>query len=241
MLHKMPDYRINENGAVAEWTTSKLVDNNEHRHVSHLVALYDGLPDDIAADPVLRRAFKKVIENRMGPRRANGGGEMSFGLVQLGQSAASLGEAELAYEAVDLLANSYWRSNLVSTHNPNSIFNVDICGGMPAVIIKMLIASKPGEITLLPALPRQWPAGHIDGVLCRGQIEVKRLAWDNADVTLSVRSKIAQEVRLSVGGGIESITTEDGRVTIGGQSTAAGGRSIALPADETVTLNIRRR
>ena len=86
---------------------------------------------------------------------------MSFGLVQLGQAAASLGEADLAYEVVDMLSNVYWRPNMVSTHNPDSIFNVDICGGMPAVIIKMLVASRRGKIELLPALPDQWPSGSI--------------------------------------------------------------------------------
>jgi hypothetical protein len=198
MLAKMPDYMINEDGTVAEWTTDKLADNHRHRHISHLYALYDGLPDEIACNQKLRDAFKKVIEKRMVPRRADGGGIMSFGLVQLGQAAASLGEADLAYEVVDMLANVYWRSNMVSTHNPDSIFNVDICGGMPAVIIKMLVASEPGAIKLLPALPKQWPSGVIEGVLCRGQVEVKRLKWDDRQVELSLVSQIPQNLAISI-------------------------------------------
>jgi len=219
MLQKMPEYQINDDGTVAEWTTEEhidnpLIDNHRHRHISHLYALYDGLPEEIATEEALRDAFKKVIENRMGPRRADGGGEMSFGLVQLGQSAASLGEADLAYEVVDMLANVYWRSNMVSTHNPNSIFNVDICGGMPAVIIKMLVYSEPGKIVLLPALPKQWPSGVIEGVLCRGQVEVKRLKWDDRQVELSLVSQIPQNVTVSIPRGFKDVKITKGDADI---------------------------
>jgi hypothetical protein len=205
MQQKLPDYRTNKDGTVAEWTTPKLTDNHRHRHISHLYALFDGLPEEIASDQKLRDAFKNVIDKRMGPRRTDGGGVMSFGLVQLGQAAASLGEADLAYEVVDMLANVYWRPNMVSTHNPDSIFNVDICGGMPAVIIKMLVASEPGAIELLPALPKQWPSGTIEGVLCRGQIEIKKLSWDDKQIDVKFVSEIAQNVKISVPGSFKQV------------------------------------
>ncbi len=68
-------------------------------------------------------------------------------------------------------------NHLASMHHHRSLFNGDISGGMPAVINKMLVASEPGRMQLLPALPKAWPTGTIEGVLCRGQIEVKRLHW----------------------------------------------------------------
>ncbi len=74
--------------------------------------------------------------------------------------------------------NRFWLNNLASMHNHRSLFNMDISGGMPAVIIKMLVASDPGRIQLLPALPAAWPSGTIEGVLCRGAIEIKSLQWD---------------------------------------------------------------
>ena len=63
---------------------------------------------------------------------------MSFGVVQLGQAATSLGESEMAYKCLIPLVNRYWLNNLASMHNHKSLFNMDISGGMPAVIIKML-------------------------------------------------------------------------------------------------------
>ncbi len=241
MLQKMPDYQINDDGTVAEWTTEELIDNplidnHKHRHISHLYALYDGLPDEIASDQKLRNAFKKVIENRMGPRRADGGGIMSFGLVQLGQSAASLGEADLAYEVVDMLANVYWWPNMVSTHNPDNIFNVDICGGMPAVIIKMLVYSEPGKIVLLPALPKQWPSGVIEGVLCRGQVEIKRLKWDDRRVELSLVSQIPQNVTITIPRGFKEVKIAKGNADIVEKREKDGKCVIAVPPAELVEL-----
>jgi hypothetical protein len=236
MLAKMPEYRINKDGTIAEWTTEKLVDNHRHRHISHLYALYDGLPDEIASNQKLRDAFKKVIEKRMVPRRADGGGVMSFGLVQLGQAAASLGEAELAYEVVDMLANVYWWPNLVSTHNPDSIFNVDICGGMPAVIIKMLVYSEHGKIVLLPALPKEWPSGEIEGILCRGQIEIKRLKWDERQVEVSLVSQVPQRVTISIPQGFKGVKIIRGDADVVEKNKKRSECVIAIPKGEFVKI-----
>ena len=33
-----------------------------------------------------------------------------------------------------------------------------------------------------PALPKEWPSGTIEGVLCRGQIETEKLSWDDEQI-----------------------------------------------------------
>jgi len=197
MLEKMPEYQINEDGAIKEWLTPKLKDQYKHRHSSHLYALYDGIPDEIALDPKLKEAFKRVIEIKLDRHwKGNASGFMSFGVVQLGQAATSLGEAELAYECLKPLVNRYWLHNLASMHNHKSLFNMDISGGMPAVIIKMLMASKPGSIELLPALPKAWPEGEVTGLLTRGGFEVD-ITWKAGKLTEAVlRSKVGNSCRL---------------------------------------------
>jgi hypothetical protein len=175
MLAKMPEYMINEDGAVKEWLTPKLEDNYDHRHSSQLYALFDGMPEEIAKSPKLQAAFKRLIELKLERHWSNWekqSGFMSFGLVQLGQASASLQDADLAYRCLVPLINRYWYNSLASTHNARKLFNMDISGGLPAVIIKTLVASEPGEIRLLPARPAAWTSGTIDGVLCRGQIEI---------------------------------------------------------------------
>lgn len=241
MLAKMPDYIINKDGAVQEWTTPLLEDNYAHRHCSHLYALFNGLPDQIENNPELQQAFKKAIEQRMVIRRKENGGVQAFGLVQLGQASTSLRDADMSYEIVDWLANNYWYpSSLNTSHNPASIFNVDLCGGLPAVIIKMLIASQPGTIELLSALPEQWPRGKIEGIPCRGQVLVKSLAWDPNSITITLKSNKEQQVALKVQRGIYDITVKQGKTSISKFKSGDKSCLVSLPQAQEVTLQIAR-
>ncbi len=222
MLNKMPDYQVDERGIIKEWLTPRLTNNDSHRHSSQLYPLYDGIPEEIARSPELRAAFKKSIAFKLDNYwQDNQRGFMSFGLVQLGQAAASLGEGELAYRCLTQLVNRYWLSNLASMHNHRSLLNMDISGGMPAVILKMLVASEPGKLTLLPALPDAWPTGTIEGVLCCGQIEVRRLHWTPDGIECTLRSGKAQTVLLELPAAI-----------------TADQRTLTLPMAQEVTVKI---
>jgi len=237
MIEKMPPYMIGPDGALKEWLTPRLGDQLDHRHSSHLYALYDGLPDDIAANDELMRAFRRVIEIKLDRHWKEGSGFMSFGIVQLGLVAASLGEGELAYRCVVHLANRYWLHNLASMHNHRSLLNMDISGGMPAVIIKMLVASEPGRIDILPALPEAWPAGAIEGVLCRGRVEVARLEWDGGRVGVRLRSAASQNVTLRMPRAIEDINITEGDAEIS-ETDDERARLVALPAGREVGVEI---
>jgi len=201
MLGKMPAYMIDENGMIKEWLTPRLANNDAHRHSSQFYALYDGIPEEIAENPDLTEAFRKSINYKLEKHwKGKGSGFMSFGLVQLGQAGASLGDSAIVYESLKHMVNRFWLSNMASMHNHKSLFNMDISGGMPAVIIKMLVASDPGEIRLLPALPSAWPQGEINGVLCRGQIEISSLKWDTSEIQVKLVSGKDQVVNLAFPG-----------------------------------------
>ena len=213
MLAKMPEYLINEDGAVREWLTPVLEDNYEHRHSSQLYPLFDGMPPEIAGSPELQEAFRRVIELKLERHWTDWerrGGYMSFGLVQTGQAAASLGDADLAWRSFVPLINRYWLHNFASTHNYRELFNMDISGGMPAVLIMMLVRSQPGEIRLLPAVPEAWPTGKIEGVLARGQIEIEGLGWEPGAISITLVSEIDQRVTLQAPSAIESASSPGG-------------------------------
>ncbi len=206
MLSKMPDYMIDENGMIKEWLTPRLANNDAHRHSSQLYPLYDGLPKEIAENQDLMKAFKNSIVYKLDKHwRGQRSGFMSFGLVQLGQASASLGEGELAYECLGHLVNRFWLNNLASMLNLNTLFNMDFIGGQPAVLIKMLVDSEPGKVRLLPALPKAWQNGEIEGVLCRGQIEVVKLSWSESGLTVVLKSKIRQSAEISAYGKITTV------------------------------------
>ena len=236
MLKKMPPYMISKDGVLKEWLTHKLEDNLGHRHSSQLYPLYDGMPEEIAKNPELQAAFRRIIEIKL-EKHWKRSGFMSFGLVQLGQAAASLGENELAYECLIYLVNRFWLHNLASMHNHKSLFNMDISGGMPAVLIKMLVASDPGRIQLLPALPAAWPTGTIEGVLCRGQIEIKRLEWGKGHILVKLISAKEQIVTLEAPSEIKDVATEEGGVLVQA-ADRKDRRRLSLPARREVTLRI---
>jgi len=238
MINKMPPYMINGDGIIKEWLTPKLDNNDAHRHSSQLYDLYDGITKEIEESPELQEAFRKSIEYKLDKHwRNNPVGFMSFGLVQLGQAATSLGEGELAYECLQYLVNRFWLNNLASMHNHKSLFNMDISGGMPAVIIKMMVASEPGKISLLPALPSKFQTGSIEGVLCRGQVEIVNLSWDKKNIKVSVKSGKEQKLVLALPSEIKSISIENGI----GQIEEGENRNeklISLMKDNIVMLNI---
>ena len=270
MLNKMPDYLINDKGAVKEWSTPLLEDNDAHRHASHLYALFNGLPEEIAGNPLLVKAFDKTLENRMEIRRRefmsptlrrltalekaaipnytpagdNGEiiegrppGEMAFGIVQQGFAAASLHKADVCGQILDWLANCYWFPNFVSTHNPKAIFNTDISGGLPALILRMLVDAQPGWIEFLPAWPQNMPSGKIEGVALRGQIIVKELSWNRNKIEAVLFSGIKQKVQLRTLSEINTISG-DKNVKITNEN---GKYYVDLPEKQDVSLNISQK
>lgn len=186
MLAKLPPYEIGANGALKEWTWPGIENREAHRHASHLYPLYYGMDPEIAANDALKQACRVAIDRRMAFRRAEGGGDMAFGFTQLGMAAAHLGDTTLAYECVEYLANCYWSPAMVSLHNNGDVLNLDISGGLPALVIEMLVQSEtpdepdraaaPWIIRLLPCLPAAWPEGSLSGVRCRGGFEVD-ISW----------------------------------------------------------------
>ncbi|MGE9269338.1 MAG: glycosyl hydrolase family 95 catalytic domain-containing protein [Verrucomicrobiales bacterium] len=233
MLRKMPDYQVAENGIIKEWLTPELGNNDAHRHSSQLYPLYDGLPAEIDQSPELRSAFMKSVEDKLERYwKDNERGFMSFGIVQLGQVAASLGYGEIAHLCLEHLVDGFWLNNLASMHNRRALFNMDISGGQPCVVMKMLVASERGRMRVLPALPRAWSKGSIEGVLCRGAIRVERLSWDNERVDLTLVSTVKQELEVVMPRAIRELTVRDVRKEVDDDSIR-----LTLPAGQAVRMS----
>lgn len=200
MLAKMPSYELNKDGEIREWIWKDLQDNHKHRHASHLFGLYDFHDPLIMGNQDLIEGCKRAINRRMEIRRQDNGGIMAFGMVQLAFAACALGETEMAYDMLVWLGNSYWNNNLVSTHDPKKTFNLDICGGYPSLVMKMMVYSELGVISLLPCKPVQWKNGTIKGIALRGGILLQELVWHEKEVKATLLSKINQTVKIQLQG-----------------------------------------
>jgi len=199
LLAKLPDYRVNEDGALAEWIPPGRQERYTHRHLSHLHSAYEANgelgPD---ADPALRDAAREALRRRIN----SGGQQSSHGRAHMGLAAAELDLAEEAYGRIEVMATGRSMApSLMCTHEPGGrIYNVDANGAMPEIIHRMLFRARPGSIALLPALPKAWPKGQIAGVLAKGRITIVRLAWDvpARSVTCVLRSRIDQTVSVEL-------------------------------------------
>jgi len=209
LRERLPEYRINDQGAVSEWA-SDLEDQDVHRHCSHFYALFRMLPEEIAKAPALRAGFKRAVENRYRERIKGGaasGDVMAFGLAQLGLSAISLGQREVASFAIRRLAQFYY-PNAASCHDhavdPGTgchvptIFNTDLSGTMPSLLVRGLIDSAPGRLALMPAAPEFMPRGRLTGLLLRQEICLQDYAWDTGKLDLHFVSRIAQTLEVEL-------------------------------------------
>jgi hypothetical protein len=200
MLKRLPKYRINEEGALAEWIPEGRPERYKHRHLSHLHSCYEALDDlDPERTPQLWKAAQEALR-----RRIHSGGEVSsHGRVHMGLAAAFLRMPEEAYGRLEVMATGEsMYASMMCSHEPDGrIFNCDANGAMPEMIHRMILQSRPGELVLLPALPEAWPEGEIRGILARRQITINRLAWDKpaGTVHLKLTSGIQQTISLRLG------------------------------------------
>jgi hypothetical protein len=242
MLERLPDYRINSDGALAEWIPEGGSEHYRHRHLSHLHSCYEALEDpELDENPALWKAAQEATL-----RRIDSGGEVSsHGRAHMGLAAAHLGMAEEAYGRIQVMvtgASMY--DSLMCSHEPNGrIFNLDANGAMPEIMNRMLVRSHPRSLDLLPALPQAWPRGEIRGIRARQCITVHRLAWDReaGRLTLRLTSDCDQDfvLRIPKAETIRSIDTTHGSASILTSDEAPNSRTVGLKAGETVEFEIQ--
>lgn len=102
-----------------------------------------------------------------------------------------------------------------SAEDSNRVPSFEGNQGIQAVaagVVEMLLQSQEGELRLLPALPRDWPNGHVEGLRARGGFVVA-MDWRNGDLErVAVRSVLGGECRLRYGSKRVSFMSRAGQV-----------------------------
>ena len=142
------------------------------------------------------------------------------------------------FDLKQLLDQGYVNPALTTMHNPYAIPSPDPQGGIPTLIMEMLVYSRPGVIGLLPAEPDSLSQGELKGVVCRTRATIDDLAWNlktgKVDVTIS--SRVDQTVALFVRNSIESVRAEQG-VLASPVPKGAVKCDVRLSKDHPVTLH----
>ncbi|MEY9968832.1 alpha-L-fucosidase 2 [Streptacidiphilus sp. MAP12-16] len=174
LAERLPPYRVDADGALAEWAWPGLETADDHRHISHLYPvwpLHDITPEET---PGLAAAARAALLRR-GDENMSAHGSLHRALV-----AARLKDAETAKANVlKILGRNMVYPSLMTSHNPDlEIYNADAAHCLPAVFVEMLVDSRPGVVELLPALPPDWRSGSLHGISTRAGVGVDELSWD---------------------------------------------------------------
>ncbi|WKK70337.1 hypothetical protein Q0F99_10555 [Rathayibacter oskolensis] len=191
VVRDLPPYRVADDGTLAEWLDPAWAEQIAHRHASQLYPLWYEADPAFEA-PVLREAAAATVAAKIAwraeaPTAPPGRMEMAFGLVQVGQAAAALGDAEAALVCAEWLAVEHWSPTLTTRHDAGRIFNLDASGGLPGLVAAMLLGSTGDALTVLPAVPSSWPRGSVTGLRARGGLVVDRLEWEPGRASVTVR------------------------------------------------------
>lgn len=200
-IAQLPPIQLRANGAIREWFEDFEEAHPNHRHTSHLLALYPFSQITLEKTPELAEAARKTIENRLS---AENWEDTEWSRANMICMYARLKDAQEAYKSVQLLQGKLSRENLM-TVSPGGIAGAegDIYSfdGNPvgtAGMAEMLVQNHEGYVEFLPCLPVEWKDGSFKGLCLKGGAEATA-EWTNAVINkASLKATVDQVLKVKV-------------------------------------------
>lgn len=200
-LNKLPPIQLCADGSLREWFEDYQVVHPNHRHTSHLLALYPFSQITLERTPELAEGARKSIDNRIS---ASDWEDTEWSRANLLCFYARLKDARNAYNSVQSLLSKCSRANLM-TVSPKGIagaeediYSFDGNPAGTAGMAEMLVQNHEGYIDFLPCLPIEWKDGSFSGLCLRGGVEVSA-NWRDAilnNAFLKVKTNRVLKVKL---------------------------------------------
>ncbi|MFF5898910.1 glycoside hydrolase N-terminal domain-containing protein [Streptomyces argenteolus] len=222
---RLPDYLVNEDGALAEWAWPGLRETYDHRHLSHLYPVWPLDSINPYDTPELSAAAHRALELR-GSENDSAHGHLHHALI-----AARLRDPSRVSAALDaVLGGDFFHDSLMSAHYPSrDVYNADAAHTLPAAVIESLVQSAPGRLVLLPAVPAAYPAGELRGIRTRFGAHLD-LSWSEDGATAVLRPTRDARVDLRTGDGFALTETLAGHLPAPLELTAGVDRVLTLGA-----------
>lgn len=155
-------------GQLQEWMEDVDDPKCEHRHASHMLAVYPGRQ----IHPTYTSDFADAAKVSV---IARGNGRTGWSKIFKSCVFARLLDAENSYKLAADVLQTKTHGNLWTTHPP---FQIDCNFGFAAAVNEMIAQSHMGYIHLLPAIPMAWPEGRVTGMKLRGGYGMD-IEWKN--------------------------------------------------------------
>ncbi|RGM89113.1 glycoside hydrolase family 95 protein [Phocaeicola vulgatus] len=200
-IAQLPPIQLRANGAIREWFEDFEEAHPNHRHTSHLLALYPFSQITLEKTPELAEAARKTIENRLS---AENWEDTEWSRANMICMYARLKDAQEAYKSVQLLQGKLSRENLL-TVSPGGIagaegdiYSFDGNPAGTAGMAEMLVQNHEGYVEFLPCLPVEWKDGSFKGLCLKGGAEATA-EWTNAVINkASLKATVDQVLKVKV-------------------------------------------